>query len=62
MKNLVKGGFVAMTLAAGNAMAAVSTEITTALSDAKADAVTVAGTVFGVIIAIYAIKLARKAL
>ena len=62
MKNLVKGGLVTMTLAASNAMAAVSSEITSALTDAKADAVTVAGTVFGVIIAIYAIKLARKAL
>lgn len=60
-KALVAGG-TALTVAAGNAMAAVSTEVSTALSDAKTDGVTVAGTVLGVIIAIAAFKYIRKAL
>lgn len=52
----------ALTLAAGNAMAAVPTEVTTALTDAKADGLTVAGIVLGIIIAIAAFKFIRKAL
>lgn len=52
----------ALTLAAGNTMAAVPTEVTTALTDAKADGLTVAGIVLGIIIAIAAFKFIRKAL
>lgn len=53
---------VPLTLAAGNAMAAVPTEVTTALSDAKTDGVTVATAVLVAIVAIFAFKLMRRGL
>lgn len=62
MKNLFKGATVAGSLAAGHAMAAVPTEVSTALSDAKADGTSIAALVLGVIIAIAALKYARRAL
>lgn len=51
-----------LALGAGQAMAAVPTEVTAALDTAKADGVTVAGIVLVVIIAIAAFKFIRKAL
>jgi len=50
------------TLAAGNAMAAVPTEVSTALNDAKTDGVTVASAVLVAIVAIFAFKLMRRGL
>ncbi|WP_265919175.1 major capsid protein [Cupriavidus nantongensis] len=49
-------------VAAGNAMAAVPTEVTTALGDAKTDGVTVATAVLVAIVAIFAFKLMRRGL
>lgn len=46
----------------GSTFAAVPTEVTTALSDAKADGIAVGVAVLVAIVAIYALKLARKAL
>ncbi len=51
-----------LTLAAGNAMAAVPTEVSTALSDAKTDGVIVASAVLVAIVAIFAFKLMRRGL
>lgn len=51
-----------MTIAAGNAMAAVPTEVSTALGDAKTDGVTVATAVLVAIVAIFAFKLMRRGL
>lgn len=62
MKNYLKAGMLSAALVAGSAMAAVPTDVTTALSDAKSDGVSIAGLVLGVIIAIAALKYARRAL
>ncbi|UZR29440.1 major capsid protein [Methylococcus mesophilus] len=62
VKNVVVATGAGLTVAAGNAMAAVPTEVTTALSDAQTDGTKVAGLVLVVIIAIAAFKYIRKAL
>jgi uncharacterized membrane protein (Fun14 family) len=54
--------FGSLFLAAQNAAAAIPTEVSTALSDAKSDGMSIAGLVLGVIIAIAALKYARRAL
>lgn len=51
-----------LTLAAGNAMAEVPTEVSTALAAAKTDGVTVASAVLVAIVAIFAFKLMRRGL
>lgn len=58
----LKFGAGALTVAAGNAMAAVPGDVTTALGDAKTDGVTVATAVLVAVVAIYAFKLMRKGL
>ena len=55
----ISAGSLAMV---GNAFAAVPAGVTTAISDAGSDTVAVSTAVFVVIVAIYAIKLMRKAL
>ena len=50
------------TFAVGSAFAAVPPEVTTALDTAKADSSSIAYTVLGIVVAIFGIKLMRKAL
>ncbi|PKM26729.1 MAG: hypothetical protein CVV09_05000 [Gammaproteobacteria bacterium HGW-Gammaproteobacteria-13] len=61
-KNIVTSLSSVLALSAGQAFAAVPTEVTTALGDAKADGLTVAGLVLVIIIAIAAFKFIRRAL
>lgn len=49
-----------LALTAGNAMAALPTEVTTAIADAKADGLLVAGGFLGAIIVIAALLVARR--
>lgn len=55
----ISAGSLAMV---GNAFAAVPASVTTAISDAGTDSTAVATAVFVVIVAIFAVKLMRKAL
>lgn len=49
-----------LAVSAGQAFAAVPTEVSTALGDAKTDGVAVAGLVLVAVIAMYAFKLMRR--
>lgn len=55
----ISAGSLAMV---GNAFAAVPASVTTSITDAGTDAATVGAAVLVVIVAIYALKLMRKAL
>lgn len=61
-KQKVFGVLVGLSTMAGSSFAALPTEVTTALTDAKADGLAVGVAVLVAIVAIYALKLARRAL
>ena len=60
-RGVVKTVATGALLLAGNAYAAVPTEVTTSLTDGKADAITVAGAVLAIMIAVSAFIWMRRA-
>lgn len=61
-QNRVIGAVVGLSTIAGSSFAALPTEVTTALTNAKDDGLAVGVAVLVAIVAIYALKLARRAL
>lgn len=61
-QNRVIGAVVGLSTIAGSSFAALPTEVTDALTAAKADGLAVGVAVLVAIVAIYALKLARRAL
>lgn len=60
-KQAAKYGAIVPVIAAGNAFAALPTEVTTAVADGKADMLSMAGLMLAVFIALIAFKLIRRA-
>lgn len=61
-QNRVIGAVFGLSTIAGSSFAALPVDVTTALSDAKTDGLAVGVAVLVAIVAIYALKLARRAL
>ncbi|MFS8934744.1 major capsid protein [Cupriavidus taiwanensis] len=59
-KKAMLAALAALSVAAGNAVAAVPTEVSTAMTDAKADSATIAGLALAIIIGIAAFKYMRR--
>lgn len=61
-KMAVRAGVLPMVGLVGSAHAALPTDFTTAISDGQADAVSAAFLILGALVAIFAVKLIRRAM